>query len=153
MVTTINTFQLYIKNITAWVSNILPHTAKVVDDLTIVRSLHHGVSNHSSACYMSHTGYSMAGKPSMGSWITYGLGSVNDNLPSFVVLDCGQGPSGGAPSWGSGFLPSSFQGTLFTNNETPIEYIRSVESNSRKLNCRIPSGADAVGTFNSISAN
>ena len=116
----------------AWVSNILPHTAKVVDDLTIVRSMHHGVSNHSSACYMSHTGYSMAGKPSMGSWISYGLGSVNDNLPSFVVLDCGQGPSGGAPSWGSGFLPSSFQGTLFTNNETPIEYIRSLESNSRK---------------------
>jgi len=108
----------------AWVSEIFPNVAKVVDDLTIIRSLHHGVSNHSSACYMSHTGHAMVGKPSMGSWITYGLGSESDELPGFVVLDCGMGPSGGPPSWGSGFLPASYGGTIFSQNREPVDFVR-----------------------------
>ena len=108
----------------AWVSEIFPNVARVVDDLTIIRSMHHGVSNHSSACYMSHTGHSMVGRPSMGSWITYGLGSESVDLPGFVVLDCGMGPSGGPPSWGSGFLPASFGGTIFTRQREPIDFVR-----------------------------
>ena len=113
------------------VSEIFPQVAQCVDDLTIVRSVHHGVSNHSSACLVSHTGFSEAGKPSMGSWVTYGLGSETEELPGFVVLDCGQGPSAGAPSWGSGFLPAAHQGTLFTENDPPIDDVRPRESSER----------------------
>ncbi len=111
----------------AWVSEIFPHIAGCVDQLTIIRSMHHGVSNHSSACLLSHTGYAMAGKPSMGSWITYGLGAETEDLPAFVVLDCGQGPSAGAPSWGSGFLPAEYQGQLFSKNPEPIDNLRPGE--------------------------
>ena len=111
----------------AWISELFPHLSKVADEMTIVRSMHHGVSNHSSACYISHTGYSNAGKPSMGAWLGYGLGSMNDNLPSFLVLDCGMGPSGGSPSWGSGFLPANFQGTRFRPGVVPIPNIAPKE--------------------------
>jgi hypothetical protein len=114
----------------AAVSEIFPEISGCVDDLTIIRSMHHGISNHSSACYMSHTGYSTVGKPSMGAWIHYALGSDNDSLPGFVVLDCGQGPSGGAPSWGAGFLPLSNQGTLFTKNPEPLDYIVPLEKSA-----------------------
>ncbi|MDP6447786.1 MAG: DUF1501 domain-containing protein [Pirellulaceae bacterium] len=116
----------------AWVSDLFPHVAEMVDDLCIIRSMHHGISNHSSACYVSHTGFPMSGKPSMGSWLTYGLGCETRELPGFVVLDCGQGPSGGAPSWGSGFLPAAFQGTLFSKNESPIDNLAPRETNDRQ---------------------
>ncbi len=112
----------------AWVSEIFPHVAECVDELAIIRSMHHGISNHSSACLISHTGYAMAGKPSIGSWLSYGLGSANDDLPAFVVLDCGQGPSAGSPTWGNGFLPTSTRGTLFTRHDAPIEYIEPLEA-------------------------
>lgn len=121
----------------SWVSEIFPHVATCVDRLTFVHSMHHGVSNHSSACYMSHTGYPMVGKPSMGAWITYGLGSESADLPSFVVLDCGQGPSGGAPSWGSGFLPATYQGTLFTRNKVPIDYLKSLEKKASRQRAKL----------------
>ncbi len=113
----------------AAVSEVLPHLATCVDDMTFIHSMHHEVSNHSSSCLMSHTGYPMTGKPSIGAWMTYGLGSESENLPGFVVLDCGMGPSAGAHSWGSGFLPASYQGTLFTKNDPPIDYIRAQEKN------------------------
>jgi len=114
------------------VSEIFPHVARVVDQLCVVRSLHHGISNHSSACYMSHTGHMRAGKPCMGAWLTYGLGCETQDLPGFVVLDCGQGPSGGAPTWGSGFLPASFQGTLFTHRRQPVDNVRAADPSDRQ---------------------
>ena len=114
-----------------WVSEIFPHVARCVDKLTVLHGLHHGVSNHSSACYMTHTGHAMVGKPSMGSWLTYGLGSECRDLPGFVVLDCGQGPSGGPPTWGSGFLPVAYQGTIFTSRKEPLDYIRPLETSAR----------------------
>ena len=107
----------------AWVSDLFPHLASVVDDLTIIRSLHHEVSNHSAACYKTHTGEATAGRPSMGSWITYGLGSANRDLPGFVVLDCGQAPAGGSQTWGSGFLPADFEGVKFLNGNVTVEFL------------------------------
>ncbi|MCH2127452.1 MAG: DUF1501 domain-containing protein [Pirellulaceae bacterium] len=122
----------------AWVSELFPHVAQHVDDITFIHSMHHGVSNHSSACYISHTGYADAGKPSVGAWISYGLGSLNNNLPSFIVLDCGMGPAGGPPSWGSGFLPASYQGTRFRPGDVPIPNITPKEKDplqqANKLN-------------------
>ena len=111
----------------SWVSELLPNLATCVDDLTFIHSLHHEVSNHSAGCYMSHTGDPIAGRPSMGSWITYGLGSENDNLPGFVVLDCGQAPSGGVFTWSSGFLPAVHAGVKFQRGDVPVEFLNSLE--------------------------
>ena len=111
----------------AWVSEIFPHVARVVDELAIIRSLHHEISNHSSACYKTHTGEAMAGRPSMGSWITYGLGSPNQDLPGFVVLDCGQAPAGGAATWSSGFLPADFEGVKFLSGEVTVPFLDPLE--------------------------
>ena len=77
------------------VSDLFPHTAQCVDDLAIVRSMVSNFSEHTNANYFLHTGFGLAGRPSMGSWITYGLGTENQNLPAFVVLDSGQIPPGG----------------------------------------------------------
>ncbi len=132
----------------AWVSELFPHLARCVDDMTIIRSMHHGISNHSSACYMSHSGYPMAGKPSMGAWVTYGLGSVGDDLPGFVVLDCGQGPSGGSPTWGSGFLPAAYQGTLFTKNAEPIDHLKRREATADRQRRKF----DAIQKLNGVAA-
>lgn len=121
-----------------WVSELLPHLAQCVDDMTFVHSMHHDVSNHSAGCYMTHTGDPVAGRPSMGSWISYGLGSESDDLPGFVVLDCGQGPSGGAPTWSSGFLPAKYAGVKFLPGDVTVEFLDrqepSEQHQQRKLN-------------------
>lgn len=112
----------------SWVSELLPNLASVADDLTFVHSLHHETSNHSAACYMSHTGDPIAGRPSIGSWMSYGLGTENDDLPAFVVLDCGQGPSGGSATWSSGFLPASHSGVKFMKGKVSVEFLNSLDS-------------------------
>jgi hypothetical protein len=112
----------------AWVSEIFPNVAKCVDDLTIIRSMNHDFSSHTSACYMTHTGHALAGRPCFGAWVNYGLGSTSKNLPGFVVLNCGMGPSGGPPSWGSGFLPAAYQGTVFGKTETPVDFVQPLET-------------------------
>ena len=95
----------------AWVSELLPHLAGVVDDLTFVKSAATDVFNHAPAKLFANTGTVQFGRPSMGSWITYGIGSESSSLPGFVVLQSGpRGPRGGAVNWASGFLPSSYQG-------------------------------------------
>jgi len=111
----------------SWVSELLPNVATCVDDLTFIHSVHHEASNHSAACYMSHTGDPIAGRPSMGSWITYGLGSDNQDLPGFVVLDCGQAPSGGAFTWSSGFLPAAHSGVKFNRGDVPGEFLNRLD--------------------------
>jgi hypothetical protein len=91
-----------------WVSDCLPHTAGVVDDLAVIRSMATNVFNHAPAKIFMNTGTPQAGRPSMGSWATYGLGSESSDLPGFVVLQSGpRGPRGGHPLWGSGFLPTT----------------------------------------------
>jgi hypothetical protein len=104
-----------------WVSECLPHTAQVVDDLAVVRTVTTNVFNHAPAKLFINTGSAQAGRPSMGAWLTYGLGSAARDLPGFVVLQSGpRGPRGGAPLWGSGFLPTSYQGVPFRSQGEPI---------------------------------
>lgn len=109
----------------AWFSELLPHTASIADDLCIVRSMHTEAINHGPGVTFLQTGSQIAGRPSWGSWLSYGLGQENSNLPSFVVLitkDKGGQPLG-AHLWGSGFLPSKHQGVLFRAAKDPVLYL------------------------------
>jgi len=108
----------------AEVSNLLPNIATVVDDIAIVRSMVTEQFNHAPAQLFLNTGSAQLGRPSMGSWLTYGLGSENENLPGFVVLiSSPQGPDGGTSLWGSGFLPSVYQGVQFRSQGDPVLYV------------------------------
>jgi len=104
----------------AWVSDLFPHVASCVDDLTIVRSMVSDHSEHTAANYFMHSGSGFQGRPSMGGWVVYGLGSECKNLPGFIVLESGLIPPGGLDLFGSGFLPASYQGTLFRKGAHPI---------------------------------
>jgi hypothetical protein len=116
----------------AWVSELLPHVAGVVDDLTIVKSMWTDQFNHSPAELFLFTGAARAGNPSLGSWVTYGLGSENQNLPGFVVLlSGGTDPTGGKSLWSSGFLPSFYQGVQCRNEGEPILYVSDPKGVSR----------------------
>jgi hypothetical protein len=105
----------------AWVSNLLPYTAKIVDEIGLVTTCKTDLFNHASAKLYMNAGSGLFGRPSMGSWITYGLGSECDDLPGFVVLQSGpRGPRGGAVLWGSGVLPTTYQGVPLRNQGDPI---------------------------------
>ena len=105
----------------AWVSELLPNLGRVVDDLTFVKSAATDVFNHAPAKLFANTGTVQFGRPSMGSWITYGIGSESSSLPGFVVLQSGpRGPRGGAVNWSSGFLPSAYQGVPLRSGGDPI---------------------------------
>ena len=99
----------------------MPHLAGVVDDLAFVKSVATDVFNHAPAKLFANTGSAQFGRPSMGSWVTYGIGSESNDLPGFVVLQSGpRGPRGGAVNWGSGFLPSAYQGVPLRSGGEPI---------------------------------
>jgi hypothetical protein len=103
------------------VSELFPHTAECIDDIAVVRSMHALSNNHTPAILQMMTGFIQPGRPSVGSWTTYGLGSENQNLPAFVVLMDNVGPPlGGAQNWSAGFLPGVYQGTPFRNQGDPI---------------------------------
>jgi hypothetical protein len=102
------------------VSEIFPHVATCVDDLCIIRSMVADHSEHTAANYFMHSGSGFQGRPSMGGWVVYGLGSEGENLPGFVVLESGLIPPGGMDLFGSGFLPATYQGTLFRKGAHPI---------------------------------
>ncbi len=105
----------------AEISELLPHIGSVADDLCIVRSMVTDVFNHGPAKLFMNTGTTQFGRPSMGAWITWGIGSESSDLPGFVVLQSGpRGPRGGAPLWGSGFLPTTYQGVPFLPGPEPI---------------------------------
>src|SRR3954469_22567209 len=105
----------------AWVSDLFPHTAKIVDDITLVKSCQATLFNHAPAKLFMNTGSGQFGRPSMGSWVNYGLGSECQDLPGFVVMLSGpRGPRGGAVNWGSGFLPTTYQGVPFRGNGDPV---------------------------------
>ena len=108
-----------------WVSELMPHTASIVNDACVIRSMHTEAINHDPAITMFQTGSQIAGRPSLGAWLSYGLGSVNQDLPSFIVLvSAGQG---GQPLyarlWGSGFLDSKYQGVQFRSGNDPVLYL------------------------------
>ncbi len=103
------------------ISDFLPHTANHADDICVVRSLHGDSVNHPQSVYQMNTGSILMGNPSVGSWVAYGLGSENQNMPAFVVLpDPGGGLKGGPPAWGSGYLPATYQGVTMRPGASPI---------------------------------
>ncbi|GMU20814.1 MAG: hypothetical protein AMXMBFR13_09100 [Phycisphaerae bacterium] len=101
-------------------SELLPHIATCADDIALIRSMHTDSFNHHPGQLMMNTGSPIFGRPSMGSWLNYGLGSESENLPGYVVLTAGRGTSGGAQLWSSGFLPSSYAGVLFRSKGDPV---------------------------------
>lgn len=110
-----------------WVSELLPHTAKVVDDITIIKSLHTEAINHDPAVTLINTGTQQLGKPSLGAWLSYGLGCETDDLPAYIVLISRGKRQGMQPLfarlWGSGFLPSDHQGVRFRSGKDPVLYL------------------------------
>jgi hypothetical protein len=108
----------------AEVSELLPHFTKVVDDVAIVKSMVTDAFNHAPGQLLMNTGTQQFGRPSMGSWVTYGLGNESKDLPGFVVFSSGKkGPSGGNSCWGSGFLPTVYQGVQFRGSGDPVLYL------------------------------
>jgi len=107
----------------AEISDIIPHFAKIVDDVAMVRSVHTDKFNHAPAQLFMNTGSGIPGRPAMGSWLSYGLGNEADDLPSFVVLNSSGSVSGGASMWSSGFLPSEHQGIPFRSQGDPILHV------------------------------
>jgi hypothetical protein len=108
----------------ASISELLPHTASIADRLTIVRSMHTSQFNHAPAQVFLQTGSPTIGRPSMGAWLSYGLGSANRDLPAFVVMMSGRfQPSGGASLWGSGFLPGEHQGVTLRSEGDPVLFL------------------------------
>ena len=118
------------------VSELLPHTAGIVDDLCIVKSMVSDAFNHAPAQLLMNTGSMQFGRPSMGAWSVYGLGNESKDLPAFVVFSSGaKGPSGGSSCWGSGFLPSVYQGVQLRNSGDPVLYLsnpRGVDSATQR---------------------
>ncbi|MBV2227994.1 MAG: DUF1501 domain-containing protein [Sphingobacterium mizutaii] len=118
----------------AWVSDHLPHFSKVVDEVSFLKAVHTDQFNHGPAQLFMHTGSARLGRPSIGSWVTYGLGSENSNLPGFVVLTSGgKTPDAGKSVWGSGFLPSVYQGVQCRSKGDPVLYIADPEGMDRDL--------------------
>jgi hypothetical protein len=115
------------------VSDLFPHVAECVDDLAIIRSMVSNFSEHTSANYFLHTGSGLQGRPSHGSWVSYGLGSACQDLPGFVVLNCGLIPPGGLDCFNSGFLPASYQGTVFKAGSNPVAHITPQGDQSAQL--------------------
>ena len=107
------------------ISDALPHLAKVIDDVALVRSVHTDQFNHSPAQLFMNTGSGIPGRPSMGSWLSYGLGSESKDLPAFVVLKSGGSLSGGSAMWSSGFLPGEHQGVPFRGSGDPILHVKT----------------------------
>lgn len=119
----------------AWISELLPHTAAIVDDLCIIKSLHTEAINHDPALTFFQTGAQVGNRPSMGSWLSYGLGSENKNLPAFcVLLSKGKGNGQGVYSklWSNGFLDSYHQGVQFSSGENPVLYLNNPDGIDRE---------------------
>ena len=116
----------------AELSEMLPHLAEVVDDICIVKSMRTDQFNHGPAQIFLNTGFAQPGRPSIGSWVIYGLGAETDNLPAFIVMSTGSGISGGAANWASGFLPTIYAGVRLRNAGEPI------------LNVHSPAGYDPI---------
>ena len=130
----------------AELSELLPHLAQIVDDVTIVKSMTTDAFNHAPGQILMSTGSQQFGKPSLGSWTLYGLGSESQNLPGFVVFSTGaKGPSGGSSNWGSGFLPTVYQGVMFRSSGDPVLYL----SNPRGVDDELQrESLDAINTLN-----
>ncbi|MDU0352574.1 DUF1501 domain-containing protein [Paraglaciecola aquimarina] len=133
----------------AWVSDRMPYLAKHVDDICFIKSMKSDQFNHAPAQLLMHTGSQLSGKPSIGSWATYGLGTLNQNLPGFVSLVSGtNAPDGGKQLWGSGYLPSVYQGVECRSHGDPVLYLSNPKNVSRSLRRRV---LDAISDVNQQS--
>ncbi len=131
------------------VSNLLPHLSNIVDEIAVVRSVHTDQFNHVPAQIFMNTGSQFFGRPSMGSWLTYGLGSENSELPGFVVLISGENnPDGGKACWSSGFLPTTYQGVQFRSKGDPVLFISNPEGLSSQVRRH---SLDALRDLNQIA--
>ena len=118
----------------AELSELLPYLAQVADDIAIVKSMVTDAFNHAPGQIMMNTGAQIFGRPSMGAWVTYGLGSESQDLPGFIVFSSGsKGPSGGNSNWGSGFLPTMYQGVQFRGGSEPVLYLANPRGVDQKL--------------------
>ncbi|NBP80814.1 DUF1501 domain-containing protein [bacterium] len=134
----------------AWVSDLLPHTAGIVDRLTFLKTCSADLFNHAPAKLFMNTGTGQFGRPCMGSWVTYGLGSENANLPGFVVLiSSGVQPNGGTASFGSGFLPSVYQGVQCRSKGDPVLFVSDPAGMSRQMR---RTSLDALRDLNQLQA-
>ena len=133
-----------------WMSDAVPHFHEVADEMCLVHSMHTDQFNHAPAELLVYTGSPRSGRPSMGSWVTYGLGSENENLPGFVVLiSSGVQPNGGKNSFGSGFLPSVYQGVQCRSKGDPVLYSSDPAGMDRSLRRKT---LDALGELNHLQA-
>lgn len=126
-------------------SELLPNMAKVADDITIINSMRTDEFNHGPAQLFLHTGFARPGRPSFGSWVTYGLGSENENLPAYVVLLSGPLAGAGTSLWSTGFLPSIYQGVQFRSSGDPVLFLSNPEGHSRADRRRL---LDTVASLN-----
>ena len=137
----------------AWLSELLPQTAKVADDICFIKSMHTEQINHDPAQTFALTGFQLAGRPSLGSWLAYGLGSENKDLPAFVALVSVGRTGGDQPLydrlWGSGFLPSQFQGVKFHNGADPVLYLSNPPGISREVRRKF---LDDLAELNQLNA-
>src|SRR6266550_2929619 len=130
----------------AELSELIPHFAKIVDDVAIVKSMVTDAFNHAPGQLLMNTGTQQFGRPSMGAWVLYGLGSESRDLPAFVVFSSGaKGPSGGNSCWGSGFLPTVYQGVQFRSSGDPVLYLSNPRGVDKELERE---SLDAVGALN-----
>ncbi|MFQ5734562.1 MAG: DUF1501 domain-containing protein [Planctomycetaceae bacterium] len=113
------------------VSDLFPHVAKHVDDMAVIRSMTSKFSEHTNANYFLHTGHGQQGRPSWGAWVGYGLGSECKDLPAFVVLNGGLIPPGGLDNFNTGFLPATFQGSIFAASDPPVANVKRTERTTR----------------------
>lgn len=128
------------------ISELLPFTAKIVDDLTLVKSMQTDAFNHAPAQMLMCTGSQQFGKPSLGAWSLYGLGTESKNLPGFIVFSTGtKGPSGGASNWGSGFLPTTYQGVQFRTSGDPVLFLSNPQGVDNRLQRE---SLDAINAIN-----
>ncbi len=129
-----------------WVSDLLPHTAKIIDQMTLIKTCKTDLFNHAPAKLFMNAGTGLFGRPSLGAWVTYGLGSACDDLPGFVVLQSGpRGPRGGGVLWGSGMLPTTYQGVPLRVQGDPILNLSTPSSVSESEQRRV---VDAVRDLN-----
>jgi len=119
------------------ISSLFPHTARHADDLCVIRSMHADTAAHASGCLQMNTGSIFIGKPSLGAWLSYGLGTTNQNLPGFVVMtDPRGGPIGSASNWTAGYMPAAYQGTLFRSGGSPLLDLATPEGTSDRTQRR-----------------
>lgn len=132
-----------------WISDLLPHFQTIADEVTIVKTVTTDQFNHGPAQLLMHCGSPRLGRPSMGSWVTYGLGSENGNLPGFIVLTSGgKNPDAGKSVWGSGFLPSVYQGVHCRSEGEPVLFLQDPEGMDRSLR---KASIDAINEVNRVT--